>query len=739
MSSSLEKLTLTLSPDREPLMPETVRLDEQFYIVAETERSTMPLRVLKHGDSFAVFDTHGDINPGMSGELGLYHRGTRFLSRLELLLGRRRPLLLNSMIAEDNVVFTVNLTNPDILRDGHIVVSRGEIHILRSRVLWNGGYSERIRISNHSLHPIEVPLTVYFDADYADVFEARGLTRSRRGRRLPDRRSDEYVLAYVGLDGVERRTIIRWSRQPNLVEEGSAKFLVALNRQAGADLEWSVGCEIDGTPAVTYHFGDAVAHSKRRVADSEVQECVVSSSNEAFNRWVRRSSADLRMMMTETPYGPYPYAGIPWFSTPFGRDGIITALELLWMAPSVARGVLTFLAETQATTRSDRQDAQPGKILHEMRSGEMAALGEVPFGRYYGTADATPLFVMLAHAYFERTGDIDFIDKLWPHLLAALDWIRDNADRHRDGFVVYERRSETGLVHQGWKDSYDAMFHADASLAQPPIAMCEIQGYCYAAWKGAAQLANARGDHKVAAQWSTKAERLWANFDRAFWCDEIGTYALALDGENRPCEVRTSNPGHTLFAGIASAERAPRVAESLLSDASFAGWGVRTVSAGEARYNPMSYHNGSIWPHDNAIIAAGLARYGFNNAASRIMNGMLDLSAAVDLHRLPELICGFHRREAEFPTLYPVACAPQSWAAGAVFMLLAACLGLRIDAPARRITLTRALLPESIEWLRLTNLSIGDASVDLLLSRHPFDVGITVLRRDGDVEIVGVR
>ena len=720
-------------------MPETVRLDEQFYIVAETERSTAPLRVLKQGDSFAVFDTHGDITPATSVEQGLYHSGTRFLSRLELFLGRRRPLLLNSTISEDNVVFTVNLTNPDILRDGRVIVSRGEIHILRSRVLGSNGYSERIRISNHSLHPIEVPLTIHFDADYADEFEARGATRPRRGRRLPDRHAQEYVLGYVGLDGVERRTFIRWSRQPDKVEDGSVKFLVALGRHERADLELSVACVLDGTKETTYTYSDAMARSKQRVADAEQIECIVTSSNEGFNRWLRRSLADLRMMITETPYGPYPYAGIPWFSTPFGRDGLITALELLWLAPSIARGVLTFLADTQATTRSDRQDAQPGKILHEMRSGEMAALGEVPFGRYYGSADSTPLFVMLAYAYFERTGDAEFIDRLWPHVLAALDWISANAQRHRDGFVTYERRSETGLVQQSWKDSYDAVFHADGTLAQPPIAMCEIQGYCYAAWKGAAQLAAARRDPKTAAQWEATAARLQANFERAFWCDEIGTYALALDGDNRPCQVRTSNPGHALFSGIVSAERASRIAEALLSEASFAGWGVRTVASGEARYNPMSYHNGSIWPHDNAIVAAGLARYGFQQAAGRIMTGMLDLSAAVDLHRLPELICGFNRRDAEFPTLYPVACAPQSWAAGAVFMMLASCLGLRIDADAKRITLTRAQLPEAIEWLRVTNLTIGDGSLDLLLSRHPFDVGVTVLRRDGDVEIVGVK
>jgi glycogen debranching enzyme len=720
-------------------MPETVRLDEQFYIVAEAERSPAPLRVLKHGDSFAVFDSHGDITPETSSEQGFYHRGTRFLSRLELLLGRRRPLLLNSMISEDNVVFTGNLTNPDILRDGHIIVPRGEIHILRSRVLWNGGYGERIRVSNHSLHTIEIPISVFFDTDFADVFEARGSIRPRRGQRLPDRRGAEYTLAYVGLDQVERRTTLHWHRQPDAIDERSAKFLIALDRHADADLELSVACEVERRPAVTFAFSDAVARSKRLAEESQRQECSIISSNEPLNRWLRRSSADLRMMMTDTPNGPYPYAGIPWFSTPFGRDGLITALELLWASPSVARGVLTFLADTQATARSDAQDAQPGKILHEMRDGEMAALGEVPFGRYYGSADATPLFVMLAHAYFERTADLDFIHHLWPHVLAALDWISANAGRHRDGFVSYERRSETGLVQQGWKDSYDAVFHADGTLAEPPIAVSEIQGYAYAALKGAAQLASVRGDRKVAARWEATADRLRASVDRAFWCDDLRTYALALDGENRPCRVRTSNPGHALFAGIVPPERAAALAETLMSDRSFAGWGVRTVAAGEARYNPMSYHNGSIWPHDNALLCAGLARYGFYGASSRILSGMLDLSAAVDLHRLPELICGFDRRDAEFPTLYPVACAPQAWAAGAVYLMLAACLGLRIDAAARRLTLMRAVLPESIEWLRLTNVVIGEASIDLLLTRHPYDVSVTVLRREGDVEIVAVK
>lgn len=719
-------------------MPETVRLDEPFYIVADTERTTAPMRVLKHGDSFAVFDQYGDVVPAEASEQGLYHDGTRFLSRLELLLCGKRPLLLSSRSSDDNAVFTADLTNPDVMHESAIAIPRGEIHVSRSRLLWEGCAIERIRVANYALHPIEAPITLLFDADFADIFEVRGTRRLRRGDRLPDICDGDCVLRYRGLDRVERRTRLAWQPQPPDLQPGRATFIALLEPHAAIELELTVSCEYAASPRLAMPFGQALARARARSVRPE-DVCRVTSSNESLNRWLRRSTADLQMMLTHTRHGLYPYAGIPWFSTPFGRDGIITALELLWAEPHIARGVLAFLADTQATTYDDALDAQPGKILHEMRSGEMPALREVPFGQYYGTVDATPLFVVLAHAYFERTADAAFIDSLWPHILAALDWLRTDGDPDRDGFIEYARRSDTGLIQQGWKDSSDSIFHADGTLAEAPIALCEVQGYAYAAWRGAAELAALRGDREAAETWQAMATRLQAAFETAFWCEDLGTYALALDGQKRPCCVRTSNPGHCLFTGIVRADRAKRLAETLMSDAAFAGWGVRTVAAGEARYNPMSYHNGSIWPHDNAIIAAGFGRCGLTAPANRILSAIFDLSQAVDLHRLPELICGFNRRGGEYPTLYPVACTPQAWAAGAVYLLLQACLGLRVDATASRVSFSQPTLPEDVERMRITNLAVGTAEVDLLIERHPHDVGITVLRRQGDVEITVVK
>jgi glycogen debranching enzyme len=369
----------------------------------------------------------------------------------------------------------------------------------------------------------------------------------------------------------------------------------------------------------------------------------------------------------------------------------------------------------------------------------MAALGEIPFGRYYGSVDATPLFVMLAGAYHQRTADGAFIQQLWPHLERALRWMDGPGDPDGDGFLEYARRSERGLVQQGWKDSHDSVFHADGALAEPPIALCEVQGYAHAAWQAGAELAEALGLEARASVLRLRARQLRERFEAAFWLPDLGTYALALDGKKRPCRVRTSNPGHCLFSGIVEPERARAVASTLLADASFSGWGIRTLAAGEARYNPMSYHNGSVWPHDNALAAAGLARYGLRAEPLRILQGLFTAANFLDLHRLPELFCGFGRRPGEGPTLYPVACLPQAWASGSVFMLLQACLGLTVDGRAREIRFETPSLPAWLPEVRLTNLQVADASVDLLLERHPHDVGVTVLRREGRVRVTVVK
>jgi glycogen debranching enzyme len=648
-----------------------------------------------------------------------------------------RPLLLSSAATADNEMLTADLTNPDFFSTGHLSLARDTVHLLRVKVLADGACLESLEVRNYADHEVSLELGYAFAADFADMFEVRGQKREQRGRMLKEEIDGaRVVLGYRGLDRVTRRTELTFDPPPRELTKREAHYTLKLPPGGATTLTLAIRCVRDGAaPAPETSFAQSAEAAQALVRRRRAAAARIETSNTSFNAWLERSRADLDMLITDMPTGPYPYAGIPWFSTAFGRDAIITALQTLWLAPELTRGVLAYLAEMQATTVDPAMDAEPGKILHETRKGEMAALGEVPFSRYYGSVDSTPLFVILAANYYKRTGDREFIRSIWPNIGAALAWMRDYADPDGDGFLEYDRRSDKGLSNQGWKDSNDSIFHADGRLAEPPIALVEVQGYAYAAWHGAALLGRALGDSAVE-DYEARARKLQQRFEDVFWCPEIGTYALALDGAKQPCRVRSSNAGHALFSGIASPAHAARVAATLMDDSGFSDWGIRTVAVGEARYNPMSYHNGSVWPHDNGLIALGLARYGLREPLLKVMEGLFGAAAATELHRLPELFCGFPRRAGEGPTSYPVACSPQAWSSAAAFAVMGAALGVSFNPAAGEIRFTRPALPDFLEEVTLEHLRMGTVSVDLLFRRYTRDTSLNVLRKEGEAEIV---
>ncbi len=728
--------SVTPSPlERNP----TAEHHEPFAIAAPASLQDVRPLTLKHGDSFGVFDNNGDALSGPGSAQGIYHRDTRHLSHFSVTLDGSRPLLLSSTLRDDNATLTCDLTNPDLFDAARrLKIEHDLIHLRRSRFLWRAGCFERLSVHNFDDRPRRVELGITFAADFADLFEVRGTHRERRGKIHPPQiGSSQTTLSYTGLDQRRRSTTLRFDPAPAKLAANQAVYVLNLAPREARSVFVEIDCEDEEwIPQPHRAFFTALRDARRALRASSSRAASIETSNQIFNESVRRSVADLYMLMTRLPEGPYPYAGVPWFSAVFGRDGIVTALEMLWLDPAIARGVLAHLAATQATAVDADADAEPGKILHEARHGEMAGLGEVPFRRYYGSVDATPLFVMLAGAYLERTDDLETIRGLWPHIETALEWIDRYGDRDGDGFVEYGRRTGQGLVNQGWKDSRDAIFHADGTLAQGPIAMAEVQAYVYAAWSAAAEIAQRLGDPVRAAMLGEKADAMRRRFDERFFDEALGCYVLALDGDKRPCRVRASNAGHALFAGVAYPERAPAIVRTLMGSSCFCGWGIRTVASTEARYNPMSYHNGSVWPHDNALIAAGFARYGFRREAARIFESLFHASNYVDLRRLPELFCGFARQQTRGPTFYPVACIPQAWAAAAPLYLVQSCIGLAFDAGARRITFREPVIPQFLDEIVLRGLRVGGGSADVALRRSNRHVVVDVLDRKGPVGVL---
>ncbi|HEX5162108.1 MAG TPA: glycogen debranching N-terminal domain-containing protein [Steroidobacteraceae bacterium] len=684
---------------------------------------------LRQDDCFGLFNEIGDIDAEARSEAGLYRAGVRHLSRFTLTVAGLRPLLLAASPREDNVLLGVNLTNPDVRGEGgRIVLPRGTLYITRTRFIWAGVFHEMIRVRNFALSTVAVELAVRFGSDFENIIDVRAQRRVDAGRARFERvERDSVTLGYLGADEVMRETVVDCHTAPDSISQDALRYRLQIGSRGEKTIALAIGCRSQRQPVQISTYTRSLSAAEELVRNEGRPACLVESSGSRFNEWLQRSTADIGMMLTATPHGRIPAAGLPWLDAAFGRDAIVVALQTLWLWPDIARNVLRYLAATQSTDTFAASGAEPGKILNEARGGDVPP-------NYFGV-DTTPLFVLLAGAYYARTADLDFIGELWPAISQALSWIDVYGDVDGDGYVEARPRS-SGPPQFGWKSSSDAVFHADGRIALGPVALCEVQGYVYGAKLGAARIARSLGEMPKAIALVEAAQELQARFNNDFWCADIESFALALDGNKEPCRVRTSNPGHCLYTGIAHAERGRQVIAGFGDEQFFSGWGVRTVAESELRFNPMSYHNGAIWPHDNSLIAAGAARYDDKSFALRILNAQFQAARQFDLLRLPELFCGFRRRGREPPLQSPVACSPQTASAGATFLMLQSVLGITIDALDRQIVLAHPVMPEGIEEVRVRNLSVGEASVDFTVRRHAGSVSASVERRTGKLDLV---
>ncbi|MEO8273588.1 MAG: amylo-alpha-1,6-glucosidase [Chloroflexota bacterium] len=767
--------------ERTPAVPSRELPPPHPAIVAATDLGGVA--VLKHGNLYLLSDAFGDIHPDSRG-LGLYDLDTRVLSCAILRINGVRPTLLRAASASSHVS-TIQLTNPELRRDPAIKQGTGEalsmraISVMRRRWI-AGGLAERIEVTNYSALPQQITLQLDLDADAADIFEVRGRIRERRGTYRPIVATSESLeFAYDGLDGLERRTLISFTpgevtstrdgagdgAAVSPAPEGSVRIRWILDIEPGgkSGVSWEVTTDLspsDGrgepaeetparlarsvTAARPMGAGVTAGVAPPSVADEEYgtwhgNSARIRSDGELLDLAIGRSIADLRLLQNDGPMQGEHYvaAGIPWFTTLFGRDSIITSLQVLPFMPDIARETLRILADWQATEDDPDRDMEPGKILHELRVGELARTGELPHRPYYGSVDSTPLWLILLDETYRWTGDLELVRSLWPNALAALEWIDKYGDRDGDGFVEYERRTPAGLLNQGWKDSGDAIRHRDGVLAVAPIALVEIQGYVYDAKRRMASLAERLGDTELAARLGREAHELYRRFDAAFWMPDVGFYAIALDRDKRQVGTIGSNPGHCLWSGIVPPQRVDAVVDRLLDETMDCGWGIRTYASGQPGYNPVGYHTGSVWPHDNALIAAGMKRAGRHDAADRVASRIFEAARHSPDFRLPELFCGFDRAVADMPVPYPVACSPQAWAAATSLSLLQTMLGMRADAAHDILELDRPHLPAWLGKVTVHDLRVGTRTVDLLFHRWRGNTtSAEVLRRDGPLELV---
>ncbi|MBD1925711.1 amylo-alpha-1,6-glucosidase [Trichocoleus sp. FACHB-90] len=762
------------------MAPDTLELEGKTYIRADElpipewpcvlGDRPQPTLTIKDNDLFLVTDTLGNISgclgDDMNSSMGLFCADTRFLSRLELQINERPPVLLSST-ADKGFALSVLCTNPSM--DGGVRLEGGDklepegqidggamfdfaplradtIGIAREIVL-NGALFEELTVSNYSTHSISFQLSLSFDADFVDLFVVRGYARKHKGQLLravpkgetAEKENFELKLAYQGLDGSLMESHIEFVHlQPDALRGYTAVWQLELDSHETQKLGYRLQMRIKNRPAssvpapVTLVQARAAELSEQQDWRNHVTQ--IRSDKNTFNRVIERAEQDVYLLRQSFGKGKVLSAGVPWFSTLFGRDSIIAASQTLMLDATIARETLTILADYQGKNEDDWRDEQPGKILHELRMGEMARCQEIPHTPYYGTVDATPLWLMLYAEYFAWTADRETLELLWPNALAAMDWIDRNCEE--TGYLSYQRQSKRGLANQGWKDSGDCIVNRKGQLAMGAIALSEVQAYVYSAKLRLAEIARMKKRLDLSDRWQDEARDLKNRFNRDFWMAEEGFCALALDGDGNQVDSITSNPGHCLNLGILLPEKAYSVAERLQAPDMFNGWGIRTLSSLSPAYNPMGYHVGSVWPHDNALIAMGVRSLGLIDQALELAKALFDMTIQQPYQRPPELFCGYDRTEDNAPVKYPVACSPQAWATGSIFQLLQMMVNLVPDAPNNCLRIIDPALPESINRLALHNLRVGATLLDLEFERSGSTTACRVAKKRGNLRVV---
>ena len=690
--------------------------------------------VIRERDLFLLTDVAGQVPRGNSNGYGLYYQDTRYLSGYEFSFSLAKPMVLLST-ADLGYSSEHVLTNPTLLDLEGQRVPSGTIEVRRVRVL-EDVMEENVRVTNYNSRPVSLELVLRFAADFADIFEVRGHEPEFRGELDPPIwRHAALTMGYKGRDGRRRETLVMFDPRPLSVqtdaEVGFVTYRIELQPQESASIRLviTVDGRLEAAQGVERYDVVKEEYDAWLSGTTEIQ-----TDNEFFNVVLQRSLTDLRMLWNHQEAGAgYPAAGTPWYDTLFGRDSAIVGMQTLALKPEIARDCLVSLSRWQGKKFDSWRDEEPGKILHELRQGELTQTGELPFSPYFGSVDSTPLFLWLAGEYFAWTGDLGLLSQLETNLRAGLHWLTKYGGL-ADGYLRYERRSARGLVNQGWKDSHDAICHEDGTLCEPPISLVEVQAYACAAYRSLSRVFVSLGDSRLAAKLEQDAAMLARRFNRDFWLPS-GFFALALDGDDQRAASITSNAGQVLWGGGASRAHAAKVVRRLMEPDMFSGWGVRTLSATSRRYNPLGYHVGTVWPHDNSLIAMGFKRYGFEEDLNQVATALFDAARAFPYYRLPELFGGDERSVHQAPVPYPIACRPQAWAAGSIPLVTQAILGLCPDASARTLAIVRPRLPDWLESVRVNGLRVGDAEVDLHYKRRGGQTRVEVIDVRGDLTV----